>query len=140
LRIGDVMSAVFAEKSQFASGEMGRVAFNGPIETLTVPSTIRPLDLVHLARQTGGDRNLENEILQLFRQQIGLCATQLRMTSGRERKLIAHTIKGSASAVGAFGLSRIAAEIEVAPSEARLISAAELEVARIRDFIAGLAR
>ena len=108
--------------------------------TLAVPSTIRPLDLVHLARQTGGDRALENEILQLFRQQIALCAGQLKMTSGRERKLIAHTIKGSARAVGAFGLSRIAAQIEDAPADAKLIAAIETEVARIRDFIAGLNR
>ncbi|MGL4406118.1 MAG: Hpt domain-containing protein, partial [Notoacmeibacter sp.] len=106
----------------------------------SAPSTARPLDLVHLARQTGGDRALENEILQLFRQQIGLCANQLRMTSGRERKLIAHTIKGSARAVGAFGLSRIVAQIEDRPSDNGLIAVVEAEVARIRDFIAGLNR
>ena len=139
------MSAVFAVSSRFESENIDkiardRVAFDGPIGSPLVPSTIRPLDLVHLARQTGGDRVLETEILQLFRQQIGLCAGQLRMTSGSERKLIAHTMKGSARAVGAFGLSRIASQIEDAPSDARLIGAVEAEVARIRDFIAGLNR
>ena len=134
------MSAALAVNCQFENDQANRVAFDGPIDNSSVPSTIRPLDLVHLARQTGGDRALENEILQLFRQQIGLCAGQLKMTSGRERKLIAHNIKGSARAVGAFGLSRIAAQIEDAPSEVRLIAAVETEVARIRDFIAGLNR
>ena len=134
------MGAALALNSQIKTGQTDRVAFDGPLEAPSVPSSIRPLDLVHLARQTGGDRMLENEILQLFRQQIGLFAGQLRMTYGRERKLIAHTIKGSARAVGAFGLSRIASQIEDAPSDARLIGAVETEVARIRDFIAGLNR
>jgi HPt (histidine-containing phosphotransfer) domain-containing protein len=129
-----------AVNSQFNNDQTDRLAFNGPGETPSVPSTTRALDLVHLARQTGGDRGLENEILHMFRQQIGLCASQLRLTSGRERKLIAHTIKGSARAVGAFGLSRIAAQIEDAPSDGALITAVETEVARIRDFIAGLNR
>ena len=134
------MSAAVALKSEVEGHQFNRIAFDGPHESIVVPSTNRPLDLVHLARQTGGDRALENEILQLFRQQIGLCAEQLKMTTGRERKLIAHTIKGSARAVGAFGLSRIATQIEEAPSDAKLISAVEAEVARIRDFIAGLTR
>lgn len=126
------------DKQQKASYD--RIAFEVPSPLTSGPSTIRPLDLVHLSRQTGGDRKLEDEILQLFRQQIGLCANQLRLTSGRERKLIAHTIKGSARAVGAFGLSRIAAQIEDAPGDFSLIGAVENEVARLRDFIAGLNR
>jgi HPt (histidine-containing phosphotransfer) domain-containing protein len=134
------MAAALALNMDVETTQFDRVAFDGPHEAFGVPSSNRPLDLVHLARQTGGDRALETEILQLFRQQIGLCAGQLRMTSGRERKLIAHTVKGSARAVGAFGLSRIAAQIEEAPSDAKLISAVDAEVARIRDFIAGLNR
>ena len=134
------MGAVLALKTESETSQFGRVAFDGPIGNNNVPSANRPLDLVHLACQTGGDRALENELLQLFRQQIGLCANQLRMTSGRERKAIAHTIRGSAGAMGAFGLSRIASQIEDAPSDAKLISAVETEIARIRDFIAGLTR
>jgi HPt (histidine-containing phosphotransfer) domain-containing protein len=134
------MSAAHAKIHESEAALSSHVAFNGPIEEILVPSSSRPLDLVHLARQTGGDRALETEILQLFRQQIGLTANQLRMTSGAERKLIAHAIKGSARAVGAFVLSRIAAQIEDTPSDARLIDAVEAEVARIRDFIAGLNR
>ncbi len=134
------MSSALAVNHENDRVQFNRVAFDGPLETQQVPSTNRPLDLVHLARQTGSDRALENEILQLFRQQIALYASQLKMTSGRERKLIAHTIKGSARSVGAFSLSRIAAQIEDAPSDQSLIAAIEMEIARLRDFIAGLNR
>jgi HPt (histidine-containing phosphotransfer) domain-containing protein len=134
------MSAAIAVTGEFENRHADRVAFDGPVGIISVPSTNRPLDLVHLARQTGGNRALENEILQMFRQQIGLYANQLRLTSGRERKLIAHTMKGSACAVGAFGLSRIAAQIEDVPSDSKLITVAEAEIAGIRDFIAGLNR
>jgi HPt (histidine-containing phosphotransfer) domain-containing protein len=134
------MAAALALNIEVETAQFDRVAFNGPNDPLGVPSANRPLDLVHLARQTGGDRALENEILQLFRQQIGLCGNQLRMTSGRERKLIAHTVKGSARAVGAFGLARLAAQIEEAPSDTKLVAAIDAEIARICDFIAGLNR
>ena len=140
LGFGGGMSAAFASKIDVDHQPIGRIAFDGPQDLSGIPSNNRPLDLVHLARQTGGDRTLENEILQLFRQQICLCANQLKLTTGRERKLIAHTIKGSARAVGAFGLSRIATQIEDAPFEPKLIAALEVEVARIHDFIAGLNR
>lgn len=134
------MTGALAVNPKIEHQQFDRVAFDGPVESHQVPSTNRPLDLVHLARQTGGDRVLENEILQLFRQQIALCVGQLKMTSGRERKLIAHTMKGSARAVGAFGLSRIAAQIEDTTSDIRLITAIEAEIARVSDFIAGLNR
>ncbi len=134
------MSAAIAMDGGFESKQADRIAFYGPAGGFSVPSTNRPLDLVHLARQTGGDRALETEILQLFRQQLGLCGGQLRATTGRERKSIAHTIRGSAGAVGAFGLSHIASQIEEAPSDPKLITAIDAEIARIRDFIAGLNR
>jgi HPt (histidine-containing phosphotransfer) domain-containing protein len=134
------MGAAIAMDGGFKTKQSVRIAFDGPLDTPSVPSTIRPLDLVYLARQTGGDRTLENEILQLFRQQIGLCVGQLRLASGPERKFIAHTMRGSAGAVGAFALSYIASQIEETPSDSKLIIAIDAEIARIRDFIAGLSR
>jgi HPt (histidine-containing phosphotransfer) domain-containing protein len=134
------MSAAVAINGGFESKQSDRIAFYGPAGGLSVPSANRPLDLVHLARQTGGDRTLETELLQLFRQQLSLCGGQLRATTGRERKSIAHTIRGSAGAVGAFGLSQIALQIEETPSDPKLITVFEAEIARIRDFIAGLSR
>jgi HPt (histidine-containing phosphotransfer) domain-containing protein len=117
-----------------------QIAFSNPSGQTMTPSRARPVDLVHLARQSSGDKGLETEILNLFRQQLGLCMDQLRQTTGRERKLLAHTIKGSAKAVGAFGLARFAAQIEEAPHDDALIAVLGEEVVRIRDFISGLTR
>jgi HPt (histidine-containing phosphotransfer) domain-containing protein len=117
-----------------------QIAFVSPSGEGLSPSRARPIDLVHLGRQSFGDKALETEILALFRQQLSLTIGQLKATSGRERKRVAHTIKGSAKAVGAFGLARLALRIEDMPLDDSLISAAEEEVARIRDFIACLAR
>jgi HPt (histidine-containing phosphotransfer) domain-containing protein len=64
---------------------------------------------VHLARFTLGNAALEREVLELFAQQAPLYLERLRnASSGREWKEAAHTIKGSASAVGAWRLARFA--------------------------------
>ncbi|NJR14195.1 MAG: Hpt domain-containing protein [Phyllobacteriaceae bacterium] len=117
-----------------------QIAFANPSGEMMLPSRGRPVDLVHLARQSSGDKGLETEILNLFRQQLGLCMDQLRQTTGRERKILAHTIKGSAKAVGAFGLARVASQIEEAPQDDALVAMLGEEVVRIRDFISGLNR
>ncbi|MCU0830776.1 MAG: Hpt domain-containing protein [Rhizobiaceae bacterium] len=117
-----------------------QIAFVSPAGERLTPSRERPVDMVHLARQSFGDKALETEILSLFRQQLALTSGQLKATSGLERKRVAHTIKGSAKAVGAFALARIAARIEDAPLDDGLLGAVDAEIARIRDFIAGLAR
>jgi HPt (histidine-containing phosphotransfer) domain-containing protein len=117
-----------------------RIAFNSPSGEMPVPSHGRPIDLVHLAKQSGGDRHLETEILSLFRQQIAIAVEQLRRTSGRERKIIAHTIKGSARAVGAVQLARLAGRLEETLTDNMILAAIETESARIRDFICALDR
>ena len=56
------------------------------------------IDLVHLARQTGGDAELERELLTLFAQQ---CARHLRTIHGGDaaaRRDAAHTLKGDGGA------------------------------------------
>jgi HPt (histidine-containing phosphotransfer) domain-containing protein len=115
-------------------------AFSAPLVVSPPPSGLRPIDLVHLARQTCGDRTLEIEVLNLFRQQLSLSVDQLKNASGPERMSIAHLIKGSAKSVGAFPLAHIAEDIELDPKSTGLITALDKEVARTRDFIATLAR
>ena len=65
----------------------------------------RPIDLVHLSRQTLGDRQLEVELLQLFDRQAAQIAARLGADTGntdrRWRQDLSHTLKGSARAVGA---------------------------------------
>lgn len=70
------------------------------------------IDLVHLARQTGGDHELERELLALFSQQ---CVRHLRTIHGgdaRARIEAAHTLKGAAGAVGAWQVAEAADRME----------------------------
>lgn len=76
----------------------------------------RPIDLVHLSRQTLGDRNLEIELLGLFERQAGMILRQLtQVTNPGDRRLrhdLAHTLKGSARAVGAGAVAAAAQTLE----------------------------
>jgi HPt (histidine-containing phosphotransfer) domain-containing protein len=71
------------------------------------------LDLVHLRRFTLGDQALEREILDLFITQapITLAALKAAITE-RDWRIAAHTLKGSARAVGAWPVARIAERAE----------------------------
>ena len=62
----------------------------------------RPVDLVHLARYTMGNKSLEREILDLFVDQSWLTLSRLQAaTSDKEWRDHAHALLGSARAVGA---------------------------------------
>ena len=106
----------------------------------SIPGQSRPVDLVHLTRQTSGDRALESDILCLFRQQLTLGIEQLKQTKGRERMLVAHTLKGSSRSIGAFGLSRLAERVEEMPNDDVLIGEFCSEADRVRDFISSICR
>jgi hypothetical protein len=74
-----------------------------------------PLDLVHLARQCLGDHELEAELLALFRLQARVLTAQLadsRLLSLESKAKIAHTLRGSALAVGARRVANAAWRIE----------------------------
>ena len=76
----------------------------------------RPIDLVHLARQTLGDRGLEQEILALYyKQSQSLLKSIEAAASLRERSDLAHTLKGSSRAVGAWQVAHAAEAVEIAP-------------------------
>ena len=77
------------------------------------PSFERPVDLVHLARQTLGDRALEREVLALFRVQARAIFAQLENVGEADlRHDLAHTLKGSARAVGAWKVAEAAETCE----------------------------
>jgi HPt (histidine-containing phosphotransfer) domain-containing protein len=78
----------------------------------------RPIDLVHLTRQTLGNRSLEREILALFVRQSRQIIERLRRSGcPRERGDLAHTLKGSARAVGAWRVALGAEAVEAAGSD-----------------------
>lgn len=75
----------------------------------------RPIDLVHLAKQTLGDRSLENEILRLFMKQSDIYMQRVETANDdRARFEAAHTIKGSARNIGAWIVADAAAHVETA--------------------------
>lgn len=71
----------------------------------------QPIDQPHLARMTLGDAGLECEVLALFaRQAASLMATLQALPP--DAAALAHTLKGSARAIGAFGVAEAAEELE----------------------------
>lgn len=102
----------------------------------------RPIDLVHLARQTLGDRALEAEILRLFVAQTANVLARLRSAEDvRQRGDLAHTLKGSARAVGAWRVAVEAETCEAAadgagwvPALARLEDSVDEAIAMIDGF------
>lgn len=73
------------------------------------------LDLVHLARQTGGDAELEQELLVLFADQCARQLVTIRGGASRQNRCdAAHTLKGAAFAIGAWEVGEAAAAIESA--------------------------
>ena len=86
-------------------------ATSGQTGDLTEP--VYPVDLVHLSRQTLGDRELEREVLGLFVNQSTLYLKRLLAAkSAKERKNVAHTILGSARGLGAWRVADEAAKFE----------------------------
>jgi HPt (histidine-containing phosphotransfer) domain-containing protein len=77
----------------------------------------RPIDLVHLARTTLGDRSLEREVLQLFDRQSTLLLARMRAAAPGSLVALAHTLKGSARGIGAWRVARAAEAVEAAEGE-----------------------
>jgi HPt (histidine-containing phosphotransfer) domain-containing protein len=69
------------------------------------------IDVDHLGRMTLGERELEREVLTLFAQQSTDLLTRLEKLP-REGASLAHTLKGSALAIGAFTVAEAAANLE----------------------------
>lgn len=73
----------------------------------------QPVDLTHLARYTLGERALEREVLELFCTQSVLYLEQLKAAlSDKAWKEAAHSLKGSARAVGAWRAAQAAERAE----------------------------
>jgi HPt (histidine-containing phosphotransfer) domain-containing protein len=87
------------------------------IDSTEAPSVApddRPIDLVHLARTTLGDRSLEREVLQLFDRQSALLIARMRSAAPTGVATLAHTLKGSARGIGAWRVARAAEALELA--------------------------
>jgi HPt (histidine-containing phosphotransfer) domain-containing protein len=84
----------------------------------------RPIDLVHLARTTFGDRSLEREVLQLFDRQSSMLISRMRLATPAGVVALAHTLKGSARGIGARRVARAAELLELAGASGNSIGEA----------------
>ena len=95
------------------------------------------LDLVHLSRQTAGDAGLQRELLEMFSQRSPELLHRMRALAAepepqmRPIRDLAHQLKGSALAIGAFRLAAAAERVESAfdpgPSGQKTARAAAIE-------------
>jgi HPt (histidine-containing phosphotransfer) domain-containing protein len=70
-----------------------------------------PLDFDHLERMTLGEKALEREVLEMFVTQSARLLDALASLPP-ETPALAHTLKGSARAIGAFKIAGCAATLE----------------------------
>jgi HPt (histidine-containing phosphotransfer) domain-containing protein len=110
-----------------------------------------PVDIAHLDRYTGGDRAINEEVLQLFENSCNeiLAGFDAVLENGLPPEMAkqwrdsAHTLKGAARGIGAFDLADAAAVVEdtgadrMAAIEAlqRLKAKAAVVHAFIQDFL-----
>ncbi len=102
-----------------------------------------PIDHAHLARYTLGNRPLELEVLQLFAGQApSTLASLAAATTPKDWHIWAHTLKGSARAVGAWAVATAAEEAERAgpenASRQELLARIEVLLEDTRRYIARL--
>ncbi len=78
------------------------------------PELNPPIDLVALATNTLGNRDLELEVLRMFKAQSRSMMSRIGgdMTSMLRKDLV-HTLKGSARAVGALQVALVCEAVEV---------------------------
>jgi HPt (histidine-containing phosphotransfer) domain-containing protein len=70
-----------------------------------------PIDFEHLKRMTLGDAALEQEVLAMFAAQSAKLMAALAALPA-DAGALAHTLKGSARAIGAFGVAEAATRLE----------------------------
>jgi HPt (histidine-containing phosphotransfer) domain-containing protein len=86
-----------------------------------------PIDFEHLSRMTLGDAGLEQEVLAMFvAQSTTLVSTLAAMPA--DASALAHTLKGSARAIGAFSVADASARLEAAIARGFDTSAALAEL------------
>lgn len=102
---------------------------------------MRPIDLVHLAKQCLGDEHLEYEILRLFDTTVKTYFSRLELASTADELVMSlHSIKGAAGGVGAFTVADLAkaAEAEVhagRPLSPERIADLGIAIEEVRTFI-----
>jgi HPt (histidine-containing phosphotransfer) domain-containing protein len=97
-----------------------------------------PIDIAHLKRMTLGDAKLEREVLAMFAGQAVRLIEALAAWPSDAAE-IAHTLNGSARAIGAFQVAEAAEAFEASPSSEAL-AALRHAVAQARQAIEAMLR
>ncbi|WP_420963810.1 Hpt domain-containing protein [Brucella sp. IR073] len=135
------MAVAHQSQAQVSRLSNPAIAFTQPGgEGVASRSRARAIDLVHLARQTLGDRALEAEVLSLFSRQASGVANRIGQVTGKERGLLAHSLKGSARSIGAFRVAELAEKVEANPSDEKSAAALRDALTDVQEFIAAISR
>jgi len=108
----------------------------------TQQKPVRPVDLVHLAKQCLGDENLELEVLRLFDTTLSTYFGRLKLATAYDDLAInLHSIKGASAGVGAWSVSDLAARLEKDLKAGRPLRAEQIEdlgmaIEEVRGFVA----
>jgi HPt (histidine-containing phosphotransfer) domain-containing protein len=104
-----------AEMLDFPAFVVDRV--DKPVDTIVAPPLApdaQSIDRAHLFRMTLGDHELECEVLQLFDRQAGMLIARMDEANPAGIATLAHTLQGSARAIGAWAIAGAAEALETA--------------------------
>lgn len=117
------------------------IVFEAPVSAPgLLPSRSRPIDLVHLAALTSGDKGREIEALQAFVRQ---ARQTVREMAAGERTAIAaaaRRLANVATGVGAFKVAEAAARLEETGGEAADVARLGAAVLESENFVLKLSR
>ena len=117
------------------------IAFESPDNSRgAAPSLERAIDLVHLGKQTMGDKALEVEVLQMFARQARSCLQEIGSGDFKRMEAASHKLKGAASAIGAFRVADAAGALESNVGDAARMAAVTASVIEAENFILKLSR
>jgi HPt (histidine-containing phosphotransfer) domain-containing protein len=117
------------------------IAFSTPEATGNIcPSQARPIDLVHLASQTMGDKGLEIEVMDMFSRQARRALQDMAGAETAKVRATAHRLKGAAAGIGAFRVSQAAARVEEDATDPARLVALSAAVVEAENFILTLCR
>lgn len=113
-------------------------ASEAPVRPQVEPAAaVDLIDLEHLARMTLGEAGLEAEVLRLFERQAAMLLAHMRDASPPAAAAFAHTLKGSARAIGAWGVAAAAEAVEMNAQRAS-VSATTCAVERLAAALAAV--
>lgn len=117
------------------------IAFEAPVTLRGLsPSQSRPIDLVHLATQTLGDKSREIEALQAFVRQARQALREIANGDTAVIVAAAHRLQGAAAGVGAFKVADAAARLEANGAEAAAMANLGAAVLDTENFVLKLCR